>query len=128
MIAIGISTSYGACISARFGVHQRSPISILLPGFLAGYSVLIKKLAKTKDEQLKRNLVPVRRFVQSEIRRRLNPERLKEMLAGFSEGELEVERSQTSGEEPGITELIVTKEMTRTQADRYPQPSFGTGR
>jgi len=93
--------------------------AVIIAGLLAGYSVWLKKLAKTKDEELKRNSLPAVRFLRSEIRRRITPERLMEMLADFPEEEEEIERSQASSEEDEVTELIVTKEIDRSQVVRY---------
>jgi hypothetical protein len=90
----------------------------IVAGLLAGYSLWMKKLAKTTDEELKRNTLPAVRFLRSEIRRRITPERLIEILGQRPEGEEEPERFETSWREPDVTELIVTTEVERSQAER----------
>lgn len=90
----------------------------IIRGLLVGFSLWMKKLARTNDEELKRNLLPAVRFLRSEIRRRITPERLMEMLGPIPEAEEEKERSPSLREESDITELIVTKEIVRSQAGR----------
>ena len=63
---------------------------------------------------LKRNSLPVVRFIMSEIMRRLPPDRMKQMTADLPD-EQEIERSQAF-DEPLIDELIVTKERRREDA------------
>ena len=69
----------------------------IVAGLLVGYSLWMKKVAKTNDDELKRNSLPALRFLRLlKLRRRIRPERLIEMLGQFRERE-EVERSGTSG-------------------------------
>jgi hypothetical protein len=89
----------------------------LIGGLAANYSIWMKKFMTTKDEEIKRNTFPIIRFLTSEIRRRITPERLKQMLTAEGvpdEGELE--RSQAFSE-PEINELIVRKEMDPPQVE-----------
>ncbi|MBZ5678024.1 MAG: CHAT domain-containing protein [Acidobacteriia bacterium] len=84
----------------------------IIAGLAANYSIWIKKLTTARDDEVKRNTIPIVRFLISEIRRRLSPERLAQIFASNGvEEPAEVERSGAVGEEPEPRELIVTKEV-----------------
>jgi hypothetical protein len=89
----------------------------IIAGLTANYALWVKKVATTKDEEVKRNAVPIVRFLISEIRRRVTPERLQQMLAGKIVDQDEMERSKTLRYEPEIRELIVTREVDPPRAD-----------
>lgn len=88
----------------------------IIAGLATNYSLWVKKLATTKDDEVRQNTVPIVRFLMSEIRRRRTSDRLKQMLADKIADEAEMERSKTFSEEPEINELIVTKEVDPPQA------------
>lgn len=83
----------------------------IIAGLAATYRIWMRKLATSKDLEVKRNSLPIVRFIMSEIMRRLPPERLKQMTADLPD-EQEIERSQAV-DEPLIDELVVTKERRR---------------
>lgn len=89
----------------------------IIAGLVSNYDIWVKKLATTKDEVVRRNTVPIVRFLISEIRRRMTPERLEKMLTDKVAGEEELERSEAFSEEPYVNELIVTREVDSPQAD-----------
>jgi len=85
----------------------------IIAGLLATYSLFAKRLATTKDDEIKRNTLPIVRFLVSEISRRLTPERLKQFLGDNVSNQEEMERSQSFSTESEIDELVVTKEIDR---------------
>jgi hypothetical protein len=102
-----------------WGLHFTSLVSppiksddTIIAGLATSYFLWMKKFTTTKDEEIKRNSFPIVRFLMSEIRRRLTPERLLQMLGDkLTTEEGEIERSSLLGEEPRIDELIVTTEI-----------------
>jgi hypothetical protein len=87
----------------------------IIAGLFATYSLFAKKFTTTKDDEIKRNTVPIVRFLVSEISRRLTPERLKQLLGDHLSTQEEMERSQSFSDESEIDELVVTKEIDRHQ-------------
>jgi hypothetical protein len=97
----------------------------IIAGLAANYSIWIKKLTTAKDDEVKRNTIPIVRFLMSEIRHRLSPERLAKVLASKGiEESADVERSGAVGEEPEPRELIVTKQFDSHKQEFGP-PSGG---
>jgi CHAT domain len=80
----------------------------IIRGLLANYFMWVKKFSTTKELEIKRNCVPILRFLQSEIGRRLTPEQLKLKLQDILGEQEEVERA-TLYEEPELSELSVTE-------------------
>lgn len=87
----------------------------IIHGLLANYSMWVEKFATTKESEVKRNCVPILRFLQSEIRRRLTPEQLKLKLQDILGQQEEVERA-TLYDEQELNELTMSEE-----ADAAPQ-------
>ena len=88
----------------------------IIGGLLATYSLFWKKFTATKDDEVRRNIFPVVRFLLSEINRRATPERLKQLLGEVISDQEEMERSQPSCEEPGFDELVITREIDPPKA------------
>ena len=88
----------------------------IIGGLMINYQLWVNKLRTTKDEEVKKNALPIVRFLMSEITRRMPPERLRQIIAELPDEE-EMERSSTF-EGPEIDELIITKETPRSSADR----------
>lgn len=80
----------------------------IIRGLLASYFLWLEKFATTKEPEIRRNCVPILRFFQSEIRRRLSPEELRSRLQGMLGAHEEVERSAYYGE-PDLNELTVSE-------------------
>jgi hypothetical protein len=80
----------------------------IIRGLLASYFSWVKKLATTKESEIKRNCVPILKFLQSEIRRRLTPEQIKQKLQAVLGEQEELERAALY-EEPELNELIVSE-------------------
>ena len=83
----------------------------IIPGLFATYALFVKRIRTTQDDELKRNTLPIIRFLLTEISRRLPPERLKQLLGDSISNQEEMERSQSLGDESEIDELVVTKEI-----------------
>lgn len=81
----------------------------MIRGLLANFSWWLKKSATTKEPEVKRNCVPILKFLQSEIGRRLRPEQLKQRLQEILGEQEEVERAALY-EEPELNELTVRDE------------------
>lgn len=82
----------------------------IIRGLLANYFLWVKKFATTKEPEIKRNCVPILRFLQSEIGRRLTPDQLKQKLQEVLGEQEEIERSELY-EEPELNELTVIEEV-----------------
>jgi hypothetical protein len=81
----------------------------IIRGLLANYFLWVKKFATTKEPEIKRNCVPILRFLQSEIGRRLTPDQLKQKLQDILGEQEEMERAALY-EEPELNELTVRDE------------------
>jgi hypothetical protein len=77
----------------------------IIAGLATGYDMWIRKFATAKDEEVRRNSFPIVKFLISELKRRIPPERIRQFLADKPE----IERS--SGIEPELNELVITTEM-----------------
>ena len=87
------------------GQEVRGPRS---PRLLASYFLWVKTFATTKEPEIKRNCMPILRFLQSEIGRRLTPEQLKLRLQDILGEQEEIERAALY-EEPELGELILSE-------------------
>jgi hypothetical protein len=81
----------------------------IIAGLAAGYDMWIRKLATTKDEEVRRNSFPIVKFLISELGRRIPPERIRQFLADKPE----IERS--SEIEPELNEFVITTERDTPQ-------------
>jgi hypothetical protein len=81
----------------------------IIRGLLANYFLWAKTFATTKEPEVKRNCVPILRFLQSEIGRRLTPEQLKQELQDILGEQEEIERAALY-EGPELNELTVRDE------------------
>jgi hypothetical protein len=77
----------------------------IIAGLATGYDTWIRKFAATNDEEIRRNCFPIVKFLSSELKRRIPPERIQQFFAGAPE----IERS--SEIEPELNELVITTEM-----------------
>lgn len=83
----------------------------IIEGLFAGYGLWIKKFSKTEDPDLKRNLLPMLRFLDGELRGRLPIDRLRQII---KEQQIAYEQMERSGaEEPEFNEIVVTKEIRK---------------
>ena len=88
----------------------------IIAGLATGYEMWVRKFATAKDEEVRRNSFPNVKFLISELRRRIPPERMRQFLADKPE----IERSSET--EPELNELAITTEMDAPQS-----PSDQTG-
>ena len=77
----------------------------IIAGLATNYDMWMRKFAAAKDEEVRRNSFPIVKFLVSELKRRIPPERIRQFFAGKPE----VERS--SEIEPELNELVITTEM-----------------
>jgi hypothetical protein len=71
----------------------------------------MRRLLTAQDEELRRNWIPIVRFIRSQIEHRVPFERLKQLAADLPE-DTEHERAPVRGEAE-IDELVVTKNQRR---------------
>jgi hypothetical protein len=83
----------------------------IIEGLFAGYDLWLKKFSKTEDPDLKRNLMPMLRFLDGELRRRLSIDRLRQIIKEKQIAYEQVERSGPA--EPEFNEVVVTKEILK---------------
>ena len=76
---------------------------------IANYNLWMRKVAKSNDPEVKRNSQPVLTFLLSEIRRRVIPEELKQMIPTHLTVNEESERAPIIVGQSDIKELIFTK-------------------
>lgn len=53
----------------------------IIAGLATGYDIWIRKFATAKDEEIRRNSFPIVKFLRSELRRRIPPERIRHFFA-----------------------------------------------
>jgi hypothetical protein len=88
----------------------------VIAGLAANYFTWMRKLATTKEDEVRKNILPILQFLRSELKRRLSAERLQQMLAGMIPEQDEIERSQNFTEQGEGNELTLAKEVYRSEA------------
>lgn len=101
---------WGLHFTSLFPPAEKSDRNIIA-GLVMNYDIWMRKLSTSKDEEVKRNSLPIIRFIASELLRRLPQERLGRIATGLPE-EQEIERSQ-GFHQPPIDELIMIEERKR---------------
>jgi hypothetical protein len=85
----------------------------IIEGLFANLGLWMKKMETTKDPEVKKNSIPMLRFLDSELRRRVSIERLRQIIKTRLGAGVPMERSLPAADDTEPNEITITKEIPK---------------
>jgi hypothetical protein len=85
----------------------------IIEGLFASLGLCMKKMETTRDPEVKKNSIPMLRFLDSELRRRVSIERLRQIIKARLGAGVPMERSLPAADDTEPNEITITKEIPK---------------